>query len=490
MSTGVIYARYSCEKQTENSILGQIRECKEFAKKNDIEIIDIYKDEAISGRTAEKRPSFMRMINDANKHCFENIIVWKGDRFSRSRADAAKYKSELKKLGVRVLSATEANVTGPEAVLMDGINEAFAEYFSVELAAKVERGMTQNALDGKFNGGRLPFGFKLDQNRKIVIDENNAEIVKYLFERYANFNVRIIELVNELKLKGVVGNYGTPITKSAMSRILSNRRYIGEYDFKGTKNNTMFPPIVDIKTFNLVQDKLRKNRSSSGAYRVRAHYLLRDKLFCGECLSPLKSAGGTSKSGARRKYYECVGKRNHICDLPVLDKESIETAVIQKIFDFLSDKANINHVIQQLISFDSKRTPEMERMQKVIDETDNKIKNYMVALESGVNIDIAVNRLKELQDIKKKQEIEFKNQSVLNRTYTVDEYKEFFKNCLNIKKLDDESKQYLINMFIEKVFIYKDKTIKIIFHFVDKSVQLDSSVGVPLEERSVHQITK
>lgn len=70
----------------------------------------------------------------------------------------------------------------------------------------------------------------------------------------------------------------------------------------------------------------------------------------------------------------------------------------------------------------------MERMQKVIDETDNKIKNYMVSLESGVNIDIAVNRLKELQDIKKKQEIEFKNQSFLNRTYTVDEYKEFFKN--------------------------------------------------------------
>ena len=142
----------------------------------------------------------------------------------------------------------------------------------------------------------------------------------------------------------------------------------------------------------------------------------------------IKIAGGTSKSCARRKYYECVGKRNHVCGLPVLDKESIETAVIQKIFDFLSDKANINHVFQQLISFDSKRTPEMERMQKVIDETDNKIKNYIVSLESGVNIDIAVNRLKELQDIKKKQEIEFKNQSVLNRTYTVDEYKEFFKN--------------------------------------------------------------
>ena len=135
---GVIYARYSCEKQTENSILGQVRECKLFAERNGINIIDVYKDEAISGRTATKRPAFMKMIHDAGLHIFDCIIVWKGDRFSRSRADAAKYKSELKKLGVKVLSATEANVTGPEAILMDGINEAFAEYFSVELAAKVE----------------------------------------------------------------------------------------------------------------------------------------------------------------------------------------------------------------------------------------------------------------------------------------------------------------------------------------------------------------
>ena len=95
---GVIYARYSCDRQTENSILGQVRECQEFAKKNDIEIIHIYKDEAISGRTAVKRPGFMRMINDAETGKFACVIVWKGDRFSRSRADAAKYKSELKRI--------------------------------------------------------------------------------------------------------------------------------------------------------------------------------------------------------------------------------------------------------------------------------------------------------------------------------------------------------------------------------------------------------
>ena len=100
---GVIYARYSCDRQTENSILGQVRECTEFAKREGIDIINIYKDEAISGRTALKRPSFMKMIHDSSLHLFDCVIVWKGDRFSRSRADAAKYKNILKKNNVRVL---------------------------------------------------------------------------------------------------------------------------------------------------------------------------------------------------------------------------------------------------------------------------------------------------------------------------------------------------------------------------------------------------
>ena len=101
---GVIYARYSCEKQTENYILGQIRECTNFAKQNSIDVIGVYKDEAISGRSVTKRKGFLRMIDDALLHKFDVIIVWKGDRFSRSRADAARYKGELKKLGIRVLS--------------------------------------------------------------------------------------------------------------------------------------------------------------------------------------------------------------------------------------------------------------------------------------------------------------------------------------------------------------------------------------------------
>ena len=273
--TGVIYARYSSEKQTINSINGQVRECKQFAERNGISIIDIYTDEAISGRTAEKRPSFMKMIKDASLKFFDCIIVWKGDRFSRSRADAAKYKSLLKSYGVKVLSATEANCTGPEAILMDGINEAFAEYFSVELATKVERGMKQNVIEGKYNGGIMPLGYKLDENRKIVVDPEKAHIVEELFRTYTTEDVTIQEIMKRFKNKGYTNNKGKYFPHSTLQHMLKNEKYTGKYNFHEVENNEVFPAIISENTFKYAQQKLLLNAK---AYMHTKKILLLDFL--------------------------------------------------------------------------------------------------------------------------------------------------------------------------------------------------------------------
>ncbi|HHX38080.1 MAG TPA: recombinase family protein [Clostridiaceae bacterium] len=105
--TGVIYARYSSDNQREESIDGQLRECKAFAAKNDIQIVGTYIDRALSAKT-DNRPDFQRMIKDSEKHTFDVIIVWKLDRFARNRYDSAHYKAILKRNDVRVISATEA----------------------------------------------------------------------------------------------------------------------------------------------------------------------------------------------------------------------------------------------------------------------------------------------------------------------------------------------------------------------------------------------
>lgn len=102
----VIYARYSSDNQREESIEGQLRECKEYAAYNDIEVIDTYIDRALSAKT-DNRPQFQQMIKDSGRMGFQIVIVWKLDRFARNRFDSAHYKAILKKNGVKVISATE-----------------------------------------------------------------------------------------------------------------------------------------------------------------------------------------------------------------------------------------------------------------------------------------------------------------------------------------------------------------------------------------------
>ena len=150
----VIYARYSSDSQREESIEGQIRECTEYAKRNDITILTSYIDRALSARTAD-RPEFQRMIKDSAKELFDVVLVWKLDRFSRDRYDSAHYKRILKKNGVKVVSAKENISDGPEGIILESMLEGYAEYYSAELSEKIHRGQRENALKGKNNGGEI-----------------------------------------------------------------------------------------------------------------------------------------------------------------------------------------------------------------------------------------------------------------------------------------------------------------------------------------------
>ena len=141
----VIYARYSSDNQREESIDGQIRECTDYARRENIKIVGTYIDRALSARTAD-RPDFQRMIHDSEKKLFDAVIVWKLDRFSRDRYDSAFYKRQLRKNGVKLISATEAISDGPEGIILEALLEGMNEYYSAELSVKIKRGHKENAL--------------------------------------------------------------------------------------------------------------------------------------------------------------------------------------------------------------------------------------------------------------------------------------------------------------------------------------------------------
>ena len=199
----VIYARFSSERQREESIEGQVRECQEFAQRNNLSIVNTYIDRALSAsKDTEKRLDFLRMIKDSSKQLFDVVLVWKLDRFARSRYDSAHYKHILKKNGVRVVSATENITEGPEGIILESMLEGMAEYYSAELSEKIQRGQKENALKCRNNGGRVPLGYRVNKTtQQLEIEPLTAPIVREIFFFFFE-GESMREIVNDLNDRG------------------------------------------------------------------------------------------------------------------------------------------------------------------------------------------------------------------------------------------------------------------------------------------------
>lgn len=256
----VIYARYFSDSQREESIEGQLRECTAYCMKNDITILRTYIDRALSAKT-DNRPNFQRMIKDSTKGLFDTVIVWKLDRFARNRYDSAKYKVQLKKYGAKALSATENISDGPEGIILESLLEGMAEYYSAELAKKVIRGHTENALKCKYNGGTPTFGYKIDEDRHYQLDPRTAPVVLEVFTMYDQGKT-MKEIRDYLNSKGVTTVRGKKIDLNFVVAVLHNRKYIGEYRYREIVTPGGIPAIVPQGLFDRVQAKTAKKQES------------------------------------------------------------------------------------------------------------------------------------------------------------------------------------------------------------------------------------
>ena len=319
----VIYARFSSHSQTEQSIEGQLKVCYEYAEQNHYTIIGEYIDRAVSGKY-DNRAEFQRMISDSEKHAFEGILVYQLDRFARNRYDSAIYKSKLKKNGVRVLSARENITDDASGILVEGVLESMAEYFSAELSQKIHRGMEINAQKCLSNGSTPGLGFKVDKDRHFYVDEDEAKIVREIFERYASGETKA-EIVKDLKRRKIKTSLGNDFTYNSLSRMLSNKRYIGVYMYKGQETPGGMPRILDDDLFYKVQDILNKNKKAPARTHGEGEYLLTTKLFCGHCKNMMVGYGGTSKTGKQYHYYICKEARKKRCDKTIVSKRKSRT---------------------------------------------------------------------------------------------------------------------------------------------------------------------
>ncbi len=237
----VIYARFSSHTQTEQSIEGQLRECYDYAKHHDLFIVGEYIDRALTG-TTDKRPNFLQMIDDSKKKTFDYVLVYQLDRFARNRYDSANYKAKLKKNGVRVLSAKENITEDASGILIEGVLESMAEYYSAELSQKVRRGIRESLSKGYFIGGYKLFGYDI-VDKRWTINPIEASIVKDMFERYKN-GEKAKSIVNRLNEMGVHNKSGAKFTVNSFAKIIRNSKYMGVVISNGTTYTNIVPAIA------------------------------------------------------------------------------------------------------------------------------------------------------------------------------------------------------------------------------------------------------
>lgn len=306
----VIYARYSeGPRQTDQSIEGQVADCKAYAAQKGLDVIGLYADRHVSGKSIEGRDEFQRMIRDAEKGKFDAIIVWKIDRFGRSREDIAVNKIRLRKAGVSLMYARESIPDGPEGILLESLMEGLAEYYSADLRQKIIRGQKESAKKGRFPAGRLPIGYTRDDDGHIVPDPETAPAVRALFELQAAGATLAEE-------QALLEKYGLPAAKSSIWRMVRNEKYLGRFEIHGI--TVPAEPIISEELF----------RKASGHYgtprrRSKMRYFLSCKCHCGRCGKILQGMTGTGKLGKKYHYYRCPDG----C-IPAIGKDELEDLVV------------------------------------------------------------------------------------------------------------------------------------------------------------------
>lgn len=336
MIPAVIYARYSSTNQREESIEGQLRECRRYAERYGFQIIKEYTDSAISGRS-DDRPSFQRMIRESESGAFQAVIVWKLDRFARNRHDAAVYRYKLKKNEVKIYSAMENISDGPEGIILEGLMESLAEYYSANLSENIKRGCYDAALHHRVFG-KPPLGLKKAPDGTYEIDPVKSPIIVRIFQEYAAGR-SLAQIRAGLNADGIRTSRGTEFTDNSFHRILTNEKYIGVYDFQGVRDENAIPAIISRDLWDRVQAMQKRiiPRKRHQHEEIPAEpYLLATKLFCGHCMQPMTGESARSKTGAIFRYYSCNGTKSRYrngCKKKRVPKDWIEAEVIRILMD-------------------------------------------------------------------------------------------------------------------------------------------------------------
>ena len=338
MKTAYAYARFSSDNQREESIDAQVRAIKEYCDKENIQLVRVFKDEAFSARS-DKRPAFQELFGLIRERPVDMLIVHKLDRFARNRADAAFYRQKLKEAGMKLVSVLERLDDSPESIIMEGILESMNEYYSANLSRETRKGLKENILKGKRNGGKPPLGY--DAVNQHLVPNKEAEKIRTLFRMYSEGS----------SYKDMMAYSGYP--HENIRNILVNEVYLGVLKFGEWRMNNAHEPLVSKDTWDACRKRM-SNSSGNASNRAKHDYMLSRMLVCGKCG---KTIIGLSSNG--HLYYAC---RSNGCKF--YRKEELEKRVISDLEKHLAPTDDVKAKFYALINSRVNNRARVEQAEK------------------------------------------------------------------------------------------------------------------------------
>lgn len=474
LKTAAAYIRVSTDRQTELSPDSQLKVIQQYAKQNGYIIPKeyVFRDDGISGRSAEKRPSFNLMIATAKQTPtpFSAIIVWKFSRFARNQEEAIVYKSMLKKNGVTVISCSESLDDSPYSSLIERIIEWMDEYYSIRLSGEVKRGMTEKVQRGQ--AVTIPaFGYKII-DKQYIINEQTAPIVRKIFSDYLA-GKGITAIARELNILGIKTARGNDWENRTVEYILRNPVYTGKIRWNPvgkTKRNYddeniiitdgVHEPIIDEKSFEQAQtliDYTKKRHKQYIHKNIKTEYMLHGLIKCSSCGASLSksSTGGLqcikyTKGNCKQSHYVSINKINDIVLMAI--EQAFESG------DFkLEIKQNTQNNKGEYIDY-----------QALIEKEEQKLRRIKIAYAEGI---YTIDELKQF-----KQSIELQIEELKSRlkpltvpkNELIDKFIKKNKPLLSQLKspnLDEQEKNNIISGFVDKIIFNRSDTKVDIFFY-------------------------
>ncbi len=338
------------------------------------------------------RPGLQRALREARAKRFDLLLVYRVDRLCRSVRGLAHVLEQLDKADVLFRSATEpfdtASSAGRMMVQMLGV---FAEFERATIVERVIAGMERKAARGEWTGGALPFGYRLDPNRRhLEPHPAEAALVQEIFERYAERLQGSAALAVWLSERGYRTKQGKPFNPHAVLTILRNRAYLGEVFFRGRHYPAPHPPLVERSLFERAQEILAERGEDCSLRRSnQSEFLLTGLVKCARCGK--RYVGATANgNGGRYRYYVCFTRHRYgtkTCANDRLPAEELEEAIMGQLAATLEREALVRQAIEDAFAELEKQRPkseaELARIDAELRRTNEMLDRYFRAFENG-----------------------------------------------------------------------------------------------------------